>query len=107
MLKSWAVPKGPSGDPHDRRLAMSTEDHPLAHRDFEGVIATGEYGAGAVTVWDGGSHRNLATDRKGRQVPFAEPTNAPAPKVPPPPPPRPLHPVRADPPPGRRGGLGR
>ncbi|MEV7728888.1 DNA polymerase ligase N-terminal domain-containing protein [Streptomyces sp. NPDC087917] len=72
VLKSWAVPKGPSDNPHDRRLAMPTEDHPLAYRDFEGVIAPGEYGAGAVIIWDEGTYHNISTDRQGSPVPFAE-----------------------------------
>jgi DNA ligase D-like protein (predicted 3'-phosphoesterase) len=72
VLRSWAVPKGPSVNPHDKRLAMPTEDHPLAYREFEGVIEEGEYGAGAVIVWDEGGYRSLATDRRGRQVPFDE-----------------------------------
>ncbi len=71
VLKSWAIPKGPSKDPSDKRLAIETEDHSLDYADFEGIIPEDEYGGGTVIVWDKGTYKNV-TKENGEVVPMEQ-----------------------------------
>ncbi|MFC3231816.1 3'-phosphoesterase [Streptomyces nitrosporeus] len=72
VLRSWAVPRGPSDNPRDKRLAVPTDDHPLEYRTFEGVIPRDEQGSGTVIVWDQGTYRPLGHAPDGVPIPFAE-----------------------------------
>ena len=72
VLASWAIPKGPSLDPREKRLAMRTEDHPLEYLTWEGVIPKGEYGGGEMIVWDRGVYQNISKTRSGREMDIDE-----------------------------------
>jgi DNA ligase D-like protein (predicted 3'-phosphoesterase) len=72
VLVSWAVPQGPSYDPSVKRLAVMTEDHPMDYAGFEGTIPKGQYGGGAVVVWDAGVYHNLTADKQGNVRPMRE-----------------------------------
>ena len=70
VLVSWAVPRGPSMDPAEKRLAVMTEDHPMDYAGVEGFIPKGQYGGGPVIVWDAGLYHNLTADKRDRVLPM-------------------------------------
>jgi bifunctional non-homologous end joining protein LigD len=70
VLKSWAVPKGPSMNPKDKRLAIMVDDHTLEYSSFEGIIPDGQYGSGAVVIWDSGDYELLKGDIHEGRIEF-------------------------------------